>query len=229
MTSSPSSATSAAYAIWARSRSASFWFTGLSSARRMRSGCRSPSAAVASRPRCGRRSSRRLGAEENRGDRVVQRRRLDRLREPGGQRAPRRGRACRSTRGSRPASRPPRRAPGRRSASASSRPSSSGISRSKSAMSKRAPSATQRSASADEPVSRGTIPHRVVCATRMRRFVALSSTTSTVRPVRSAVDPHRPGRRRPHLPAAAVSATAKPEDAALPRHARALRVSDAVP
>ena len=53
-------------------------------------------------------------------------------------------------------------------------------------MSNCSPSFSQRSASDGEPVSRGTIPHLAVWATRIRRFVALSSTISTVRPDRSA-------------------------------------------
>ena len=51
--------------------------------------------------------------------------------------------------------------------------------------SKRSPASIQARASTDDPVSRDSIPQRASWAVRIRRFVALSSTTRTRRPASS--------------------------------------------
>ena len=197
---SPSVATSAAYAICASSRSASLLVHGVvlgeEDAQRV-------TLAEVGRIAIGRPPAPAAGRvtrrpEQDRCDRVVQGGRLDRLRQPGRHRrslavaqADRRedddGRRRRAAvrRGADDRGRRARRRPSRASGDPTAR---CRIAR---------PPRASRAPRAASPSRAAPSPTRAVCATRIRRFVALSSTMSTVRPGEVGLDPHRArGRHR---------------------------------
>mmetsp|Transcript_96427 Transcript_96427/g.268038 ORF Transcript_96427/g.268038 Transcript_96427/m.268038 type:complete len:206 (+) Transcript_96427:228-845(+) len=86
-------------------------------------------------------------------------------------------------------------------------PSISGMCMSSTARSKGSDSASCRASSGDA-VSRTTMPHLPACSARMRRLVALSSTTSMRRPLSAGCAPIR-SRRGPGARAAACSGSVK--------------------
>ncbi len=91
-----------------------------------------------------------------------------------------------------------------RSRSASASPSISGMCMSRMPTSKRSPDSRSDSASGPEATATGSIPHDSVWSVRICRFVPLSSTTRTRRPVSCGTGPPRKTGRAPSVASARI-------------------------